>query len=593
MVIPNQPSPLIGQGSDFDPGDKKVVPGIFTNNATSIDLTGEDQIITMDESGLRKKFPKTGFWIAAFVILYIILGTLTLKNYSISWDEGLGNLFFGERYLNYFISFDASYLDFNEGDLPVHERTPNLFQSPWRDKANEFPPLADTVSALFMEVFAHRIQWLDPIDAFHLPKILLSGLLLGLLFWFAAPEMGNFAAFLGIFTLGFYPRFWGDMHFNPKDIPIAALFTFVIMLTYSWYLRPSGWKTIGIGILSGAALSIKANAVFLPFVIILGLWPWQSKWTPWEPVITHIKERFWSYAAMVGIAISTHVFSWPYLYSNPMGRIYRYYNFIFTQGERGGIGYWNPDAIIQTVITMPEILTLFLITGLTAAIMLVFKGKGRPFFQLIIVWCLVPIVRAVLPSAQNFDGIRHFLEFLPAAGLLMGYGAERITSTLTKWKPHYQKIWQVIVAGLLLLNLGIAHWVYHPYQYIYFNSLVGGLQGARDRLNLPEATDYWAVSYRQGINWLNQNAETGASISAPIAQWNFRLIAPLWLRSDLRYTSRSQIDEAYATGKPAYLMSITRENFYTPVIWECLQQNGVVYEIVIDRAPIMKICKFN
>ena len=547
----------------------------------------------MEESSLRKILASTGFWVIVFVIVYILLGILTLKFYSISWDEGLGNLFFGERYLNYFINLDANYLDFNESDLPIHQRTPNFFRSPWRDRANEFPPLADTVSALFMEVLTYRINWLDPIDAFHLPKILVVGLLLGVLYWFAAAEMGKFAAFLGILTLGFYPRFWGDMHFNPKDIPIAALFTFVIILTYSWYVRPSRWKTIGIGILSGIALSIKANALFLPLIIILGLWPWQSKWPPWEPVIQHLRQRLWSYAAMVGIAIGVHFLSWPYLYSNPLGRIYRYYRFIFTQGERGGSGYWNPDAILQTLITTPEIVLILLLTGLTAAILLLVKGRGRPIFQLLLVWFLVPIIRSILPYAQNFDGIRHFLEYLPAACLLAGYGASKITDYLTKWKPKYQTIWQIAISGLLLLNLGIAHWIFHPYQYIYFNSLVGGLKGARERLNLPEATDYWAVSYRQGINWLNQNAEIGAFVSAPIAQWNFRLVSPLWLRSDLRYTSRSQVDEAYATGEPAYLMYITRENFYTPIIWECLEQDGIVYDIVIDQIPIMQICKFN
>lgn len=547
----------------------------------------------MDESGLRKKLPKTGYWIAAFVIVYIMLGILTLKNYSISWDEGLGNLFFGERYLNYFISFDAKYLNFNEGDLLIHERIPNLFRSPWRDKANEFPPLADTVSALFMDVFAYRFQWIDPIDAFHLPKILLSGLLLGVLYWFAAPEMGKFAAFLGILALGLYPRFWGDMHFNPKDIPIAAFFTFVIVLSYAWYQKPSWGKTIGLGLLGGAALSIKANALFIPLVLILGLWPWQSRRPPWEPVSAHIQQRFWSYLVIVGTALGFHFLSWPYLYANPLGRIYRYYNFIFTQGERGGIGYWNPDAIVQTFVTMPEFLTILLILGGATAVMLVIKGKGRPFFQLLIAWFSVPIIRATLPSAQNFDGIRHFLEFLPAACLLMGYGASRIANYLSKWRPDYRTIWQAAISILILFNLGIAHWIYHPYQYLYFNSFIGALKGARERLNFPEATDYWAVSYRQGINWLNQSAEPGAHISAPIAQWNFRLIAPLWLRSDLIYTSRNQIDEAAATGKPAYLMFITREGFYTPVIQECLDRNGVVYEIVTDRVPIMQICKMN
>lgn len=89
--------------------------------------------------------------------------------------------------------------------------------------------------------------------------------------------MGKFAAFLGILALGLYPRFWGDMHFNPKDIPITALFSFVLVLFYYWYQSPSWLKTIGLGLLSGAALSIKANTLFIPVVIILGVWPWQRK----------------------------------------------------------------------------------------------------------------------------------------------------------------------------------------------------------------------------------------------------------------------------------------------------------------------------
>jgi len=371
------------------------------------------------------------------------------------------------------------------------------------------------------------------------------------------------------------------------------MFSFVVILSYSWYQRPNWWKTIGIGLLGGAALSIKANAVFLPVVIILGLWPWQLKWAPWDPVIIHIKKRFWFYAVMVSIAISVHFFTWPYLYSDPLSRIYRYYNFVFTQGGRGGFGHWNPDAIIQILITMPEAMLILLIIGLISTIMLLVKNQGRPFFQMLIAWFLVPIFRSILPSTQNFDGIRHFLEFLPAACLLVGYGAAKIANFLTERKPNFQKLWCLTILTVLILNLAIAHWVYHPFQYIYFNNLAGGLIGARERMELPEATDYWAVSYRQGIDWLNQNAETGAHVSAPIAQWNFRLITPLWLRDDLRYASRKQVDEAFATGDPVYLMFITRENFYIPVIQECLDQNRVIYQIIVDRAPIMNICKMD
>ena len=545
----------------------------------------------MEKPGLRANLGKTGFWIIVFVIIYIISGIITLKNYSISWDEGLGNLFFGERYLHYFATRNPVYLNFKEPDLPIHQRVPNLFDSPWRNRPYEFPPFADTASALSTEALAFRLGIMDPIDAFHLPKILMSGLLLGVLYWFAAPRMGKFAAFLGILTLGLYPRFWGDMHFNPKDIPITALFSFVLILFYYWYQSPSWLKTIGIGLLSGAALSIKANAVFIPVVIILGVWPWQWRWSPWGPVINHLKKRYRDYFVMVIIALSIHLISWPYLYADPLRRIYRYYRYIFSQGERGGIGVWNLDPLMQTFASMPVVIILLLGAGLCFAILQVAKGKERTFFQLLLVWIVVPIFRSSLPSAQNFDGIRHFLEFLPAACLLAGFGAGRITKYLTQWKPNYRSIWSFIIAALLLTNLLIAHWVYNPYQYIYFNSLVGGLHGARTRLNIPGTTDYWTVSYRQGIEWLNDNAESEAKVSAPIAQWNFKLVAPLWMRPDLGYISRKRVDEYLADGDTVYLMYITREGFYTPIIHDCQENQTIVHQIIVDRVPILEICK--
>jgi len=42
----------------------------------------------------------------------------------------------------------------------------------------------------------------------------------------------------------------------------------------------------------------------------------------------------------------------------------------------------------------------------------------------------------------------------------------------------------------------------HPYQYVYYNRLAGGLQGAFRRYEM----DYWATSYREAIEFLNNAA---------------------------------------------------------------------------------------
>ncbi len=48
----------------------------------------------------------------------------------------------------------------------------------------------------------------------------------------------------------------------------------------------------------------------------------------------------------------------------------------------------------------------------------------------------------------------------------------------------------------------------HPYQYIYYNSLVGGVSGAFREYE----TDYWATSYRAAAEYLSQAAPPGAQI---------------------------------------------------------------------------------
>ena len=48
----------------------------------------------------------------------------------------------------------------------------------------------------------------------------------------------------------------------------------------------------------------------------------------------------------------------------------------------------------------------------------------------------------------------------------------------------------------------------HPYEYIYYNSFVGGVQGAASMYEL----DYWCTSGRDAIAYINGVAEYGSSV---------------------------------------------------------------------------------
>lgn len=524
----------------------------------------------------------------AFITAFVVCGAATLPEYGLTWDEGTGNLFFGERYLHYLISFDPAYLDFANKDLQIHHRPLDLYESPFRTRPHEFPPLADILSAATMEVLSYRLNWLDPIDAFHLATVLLCGVLLIVLFLFARSRLGTLTAFLGIFMLGTYPRFWGDMHFNPKDIPETVFFALTIIMFVTWFEKASWQRALGVGVLFGAALSVKANAIFIPIVLIVGVLPWQMTWQPWMKVWQHFKKYYGHYSLMITSGLSLHVISWPYLHANPL-RLQNYYRYIFSQGERQGTSHWNWGPLVQTLTTMPEVILALLIFGTLLAIKHNPRSSESSTLRLLVVWAALPIVRTSMPGMVNFDGIRHFEEFLPAACLLAAYGGTSIVEWVTRRQTDKKWAWSTGLVLLVVLNIVNIATRYSPYEYLYYNSLVGGLSGANREYKFPEATDYWGSSYRKGMQWLNANAEPNSLLYTAIADWIVRLPASLQLRKDINIIPAEAVSESLTTGKTVYIMFITRVGWYNYIARGCEERLTPVHEITVDGVSILKI----
>ena len=72
--------------------------------------------------------------VAGLVLVFLVCGIASLPQYGLTWDEGLGNLFFGERYFYYLTTFTYKFLDF-KANLSVTQKLPlNLFASPYHDQ---------------------------------------------------------------------------------------------------------------------------------------------------------------------------------------------------------------------------------------------------------------------------------------------------------------------------------------------------------------------------------------------------------------------------------------------------------------------------
>lgn len=531
-------------------------------------------------------------WLALLITLaFFISGIATQSYYGLSWDEGLGNLFFGERYLLYLTTFAEKYLDF-KANLAFHLEQPfNLYLSPFRDYPNEFPGFADTLSAGSMHLFSYKLGWMDPVDAWHLFTILLATIFLWVFYRFFAPRLGETVTLLGMLFLATFPRFWGDMHINPKDVPEMIFFGFVIMGYLAWYEKPNFWRGLTTGVLFGCALGIKANALFIPIILILGvLLPGFNK-ASWKQFCIHMRYCWWHYLVMGAAAAGTYIMSWPYLYANPFQAI-NYFRYILDQGSRELLTEWSIQPLQMVIFTMPEVMLFFFLAGLVVFFSQVWRER-KPVRRMLLCWSLFPILRISMPGMINFDGIRHFMEFVPAAALISGYGVVALVNLVAKERRRLKK---GLFAGIILLiciNVAQIMITFHPFQYLYFNRVVGGMQGAKQFFGENEATDYWASSYRLGMRWINDNAEIDSVLYVPVAEWLTELTEQIWLRHDITLAKHDFADDLMEIPVPVYVMFVTRPGFYDQVAQYCVSELKPVYQIIVDGVSVLQIFRLN
>ncbi len=148
--------------------------------------------------------------------------------------------------------------------------------------------------------------------------ILLAGGFLWFLYRFAAPRLGKFPALMAIAFLGTAPRFWGDMHFNVKDVPETIYFGATLMAYWVWHEAPTRKRALVAGLLMGCALAAKPNALFILPILFVSIMPWRPDRGEWLALARHFRERWLHYAIMAcDRGLSFYVLSWPYLYANP------------------------------------------------------------------------------------------------------------------------------------------------------------------------------------------------------------------------------------------------------------------------------------
>ena len=348
---------------------------------------------------------------------------------------------------------------------------------------------------------------------------------------------GYWMAFLAALMLWLYPRYYGAIYNNPKDIPAAVTTTLVIwsalLLVKQWgrekrYVRNS----ILVGFFIGLAASIRVTAViwYAVFVLIaIAWWLLRGRGAQRENRIrAELIKQGISAAAIGLISWLTIIALWPYVFLNPVVNLYQSIKIISQYPWDGDVLYngivYHATQLPRTyvpewlVIASPPALIVLAALGLGIACTLCIKKRFiDPRIAIVLLSFVVPFGLIIGMHSVVYDTIRQFLFLVPPIILIAVYG---LVQAITYMAQRKQKVMRLAAAGLAILAL--ANYVLviqeminiSPFEYTYFSPVVGGLPGAQGKFD----TDYWGICTEQASDWLAQNYQHYTSTFAPTVE---------------------------------------------------------------------------
>lgn len=329
---------------------------------------------------------------------------------------------------------------------------------------------------------------------------------------------GARAGFFAIVALALCGSWYGGMFNHTKGVPLAAFMAGALyfLLRASRDLPvPRMRDVLGFGVMAGAALGIKSLALLL--VGYFGLAILMS--VP-QPVVGHVAERarfaaksaLWFLPGLM-VAYLIMIATWPWAALAPLNPIrgllsfgdfhYHIRTILFGQlYEMADVPrYYVPTYIAIRLPLMTLAATLFalaLIAMPKLAPALGLSGAPRREAGLVAFAAIFPIACQVAVQGPALDGCRHFLFIFPPLAALAGIGFSGAVEATARLHRNAVIVLLAVAATSYTWTAGKLIKL-HPYEYLYYNQLVGGLEGASRRF----VTDYWVNIMPEAVEELH------------------------------------------------------------------------------------------
>jgi Dolichyl-phosphate-mannose-protein mannosyltransferase len=420
--------------------------------------------------------------------------------------------------------------------------------------------------------------------------------------WKIAARLGGpRAGLLSACLLTATPCWFGHGLFNPKDIPFAAASAWALYGVLRFAIDaelPSLALSVGTGASIGAALGVRAGGLFLlayPALALLSRWLWLHGLRLRPAAIS--SDELWTAAARLVtcwlVAWVCMVVAWPWAQVSPLVRPL-IGAWAAAHSAWGGSMLWNGTYVdsqhlpraylpIWFAVTLPETYLLALGAGLACVL-------ARPRLRVCrktlhaLVWlgfaAVVPVAIASMTRAVVYDAQRHFLFVLPPLAAVAGLALSRFLGDVRMAVPACAAAFGMLLALFGLVANDMIQ--LHPYEYVYFNRISGGLPAAHARFE----TDYWGASYTEALSWLGEQLNADDAGPARVATCNNDEAVKVFMREQPGLARHLTL-AAKNTSADVYLSS-TRTgcpNVRGRVV-HVVERMGVPFLYVLQRRPL-------
>lgn len=462
------------------------------------------------DGGARDSFYRraTALLFAAALILVLT----TFVDYGITWDEHYHEAY-GQYVLDYYLSLGRDTLALTYHNLWLYG---GAFDGP-----------------------VALLKLVSPFGSYETAHLLNA--LVGLIGVFGAYRIGSFlggprAGFWSALLLLAMPSWYGQMFNNPKDIPFAAGMTWALYFMIRaapHFPRVPPAITLKLGLALGLTLGIRIAGIFGLIYLGAALLVWLGLRLREAGGAASIRDSlrvgFSFVIPSLALAWTVMLAAWPWAQQDPLTRPFESLR-IFSNNP------WDLDTLFEGrlvnslhlpadylatyfAVKTPELVLVLLLAAAALVVAAWRRGPRVPSWPafgayFVLGFALIfPFVFFVLFRPVSYDTIRHFLFVLPPMAAIAGIVLARLFVALAERPAWMRAAFAAIVVSYLGWH-GRFMVELHPNEYVYYNQIVGGVDGAENRYEL----DYWGNSYHEAVDRLvdyvtDEEAKTGVQRS--------------------------------------------------------------------------------